>query len=86
MRMIAFAVYDRAACAYSAPFFQATRGLGERSFGEACADEKSQLSKTPGDFELFEVGSFDSEEGLFIPRSKPELLVTAQQVIAQRGE
>lgn len=84
MRMIGFAVFDRAAQGFSAPFFQQTRGLGERSFAEACTDEGSQLSKTPADFELYEVGAFDSEEGVFIPRDKPELLTTAVQVISLR--
>ena len=83
MKVLAFAVFDRAARAYSAPFFQHTRGLGERMFADTLMDEKTTIHQHPGDFELFEVGAFDTEEGTFEVR-KPELLTTAIQVLSLR--
>jgi len=85
MRVLAFSVYDRAARSYSAPFFQHTRGLGERMFADTAVDQETQIAKHPGDFELFEVGAFDTETGRFEAREAPELLTTAVQTLSLRA-
>lgn len=82
MKILAFAVYDRAAQAYSAPFYQHTRGLGERMFADLVVDPQSQVSKHPGDYELFCVGEFDNETGELSSADKPLLLVTGPQVLS----
>lgn len=85
MKLLAFAVYDRAARAYSAPFYQHTRGLGERMFADLVVDPQSNVSKHPGDYELFCVGEFDNEEGVLSSPDKPLLLVTGVQVLSLKA-
>lgn len=83
MIQFAFAVYDRAACAYSQPFFQSTRGLGERAFADVIADGKSAMAQHPGDYDLFCIGTFNNEDGV-LESTKPQLLVTGIQVLSIR--
>lgn len=83
MKQLAFAIYDRAASAYSQPFFQHTRGLGERAFADAIAKEDSVLHQHPGDYDLFCIGSFDNEDGS-LESTKPQLLITGIQVLSLR--
>lgn len=84
MRQRIFAIYDRAACCYSQPFYQQTRGLGERAFTDAICDEKSAMHAHPGDYDLFDLGEYDNEDGCFVG-GKPLLLVTGIQVLSLRA-
>lgn len=84
MRTLAFSVYDRAARAYSPPFYQQTRGLAERVFAGLCTDPDTTVAKNPGDFELYEVGEFDSETGV-VQACEVTLLTTAVQTLSLRA-
>lgn len=59
-----FSVYDVKACAYMQPFFAVNSGSALRSFDDAVMDEKSIFAKHPGDYQLFELGTFDDSVGL----------------------
>ncbi len=63
MKLQAFAVRDSKAEAFFPPFFQGTVGQGERTFVDLCRDGNVELSKHPGDYQLYLVGGFDSETG-----------------------
>lgn len=84
MRTLAFSVYDRAARAYSPPFYQQTRGLAERVFAGLCTDPDTTVAKNPGDFELYEVGAFDTETGV-LEVGEPVMLTTAVQTLSLRA-
>lgn len=87
MRLLAFAVYDRAARAYFAPVFFPTRGLAERWFADMAVSQENVIGKHPGDHELYEVGGFDGESGELVidPNVRgPVLLTTAVQVLSLR--
>lgn len=58
-----FTVYDSKAEAYLQPFFMRSMGEALRGFQEVCNDPQSNLCKYPGDFTLFEIGSYDEESG-----------------------
>ena len=62
-------MFDKKAETFTAPI--ATPGIGQlaRAIGESVnASEKSEtFAKHPGDFQLFEVGSFDETTGRLIP-------------------
>lgn len=72
-----FSIKDVKAEGFNTPFFQATFGLAERTFKEACQDEKSLLSKHPGDFSLYYVGEFIQETGEFRPEAQPRHVCNA---------
>lgn len=84
MKTLAFSVYDRAGMAYAPPFFTHTRGLAERMFTDLATDEKTTVGQHPGDFELYEVGSFDSETGR-LEMTAPVMLTTAVQQLSLRA-
>ena len=79
----AFAVLDVKASAYGMPMFMSTRGLALRGFADACADSRSMLAQHPEDYQLFEIGEYDQNNGRLNSLEQPELVATASQVVAQ---
>lgn len=67
MKRIVFAVRDRAADSFGAPFVQVARGQAIRSFSDEInrAAPDNQLYLHPDDFDLFELGEFDDSTGLY---------------------
>lgn len=70
--MKAFAIKDLKAEGFNTPFFQQTFGLAERSFKDACQDEKTSLAKHPEDYSLFFIGEFNQSTGIFEPQNPPK--------------
>lgn len=64
--MKCFAIKDIKSEGFNTPFFQATFGLAERAFKDACQDEKSTIAKHREDFSLYYIGQFDQTSGEFI--------------------
>lgn len=62
-----YSIFDAAAEAYMQPFFAKTNGLALRIFADTISSEKSVLHAHPGDFTLFEIGSFNEETGEITP-------------------
>jgi len=64
MRLFLYGVKDLKAGAFTSPPFGAvTRGVAIRMFSQALNDPNSDLGKYPADFELWELGVFDQENG-----------------------
>lgn len=78
MRLQAFAVFDEKVGAFMAPFFCLTKGQAARSFGDAVLDSQNPMSRHPEDYRLYEVGSFDDQEGVFE--------VSARNLVARGSE
>lgn len=72
-----FSVFDSKADAYILPFFCVNTAVAIRGFSLACKDETSQFCRHPGDFTLFEVGTWDETPGLFVPYEAKISLGTA---------
>lgn len=64
MRLKAFSVFDGAANAYISPFFVPTVGVAQRAFTQAVRDPSHSYSRSPADYTLFEIGSFDDATGM----------------------
>ena len=54
-----FCVFDSKAEAYLQPFFMRTAGEAIRAFTDLVNGSDNQFCKYPGDFVLFELGSYD---------------------------
>lgn len=80
MKLVAVAVRDSAVDAFMRPFFVPTTAFAVRSFGEEMKNADSPMAKSPQDFALFELGSFDEESGRFENLESPRQLVRAQDV------
>lgn len=61
-----FALRDSAIDAYGRPFYAVTRGSAIRSLQDSLA-EKSEISRHPEDFELFEIGEYNDGDGVLTP-------------------
>lgn len=61
-----YCTYDRAAESYSPPFAAPHVGVASRGFIDAInnSSRESDISNHPEDFDLFEIGEFDSSTGL----------------------
>lgn len=58
-----FTVYDSKVESYMNPFFCKSVGEALRSFQEIANDKNHQIGKYPADFTLFEIGTYNDENG-----------------------
>ncbi|QXP44270.1 MAG: nonstructural protein [Arizlama microvirus] len=72
-----FSILDAKAKVYSNPFFMPQIGQALRGFGDLVNGEKSDVSKHPEDYSLYQVGEYDDEAGMFLDFSKPVYLAKA---------
>jgi hypothetical protein len=75
-------VKDRAADAYGRPMFVPSIGVAIRSFSDEINHKNAdnQLYNHPDDFDLYELGQFDDNTGLFTLHEQPKLLSLGKQV------
>lgn len=78
-----FAVYDSKAQAFMQPFFSNATGSAIRAFGDASNDGKSAFSLHPGDYQLYEIGSYDDLEGRLTSIVPPKLLGCALDFVTK---
>lgn len=67
-----FSIRDVATDAYFDPFCSPTKPAALRTFADLVNDPQSTINRHPEDYELFELGSFDTGSGMFevgVPRS-----------------
>lgn len=74
--LIVVAVRDKAMEAYMRPFFVPARGMAVRSFADEVqrAAQDNPIYMHPGDYDLYDLGSFDEETGLFVSLERPVML------------
>ncbi|AXH75720.1 MAG: nonstructural protein [Microviridae sp.] len=71
MQKSIFSVYDTKAKTFCTPFFSQNKNTALRDFKHACNDTGSHLFKSPEDYTLFELGSFDDESACFFIEPQP---------------
>lgn len=62
-----YAIHDSKAAFYGPPFYARQNGEAIRIFTQAVTDPKSDFQKYPGDYTLFELGSYDDATGVISP-------------------
>ena len=60
-----FSVYDSKALGFHNPWYGEAVGAAVRAFADASNDAQCPYSKHPGDYQLYEIGSFDNVKGVF---------------------
>jgi hypothetical protein len=71
------------------PFFTQNRGTAIRGIQlQVQQDANSMLAKYPSDFDLFYVGNFDDESGLFIviDSGSPVFIINVSEIIGGSDE
>lgn len=77
-----FSVFDSKAGAYLTPFFCVNRAVAVRSFRAAVQDEDSDFHRYAGDYTLFELGEWNSQDGVWVPLVAKENLGLASEHLA----
>lgn len=83
MIKIIVAVKDQAVEFYGNPFVVHTKMEAIRSFIGEVQNKESMMNKSPQDYDLFQLGTYDTETGM-IKGHEPTRLMRAVEV--QRGE
>lgn len=81
-----FAVYDLKAKFFGQPFFEAEQASAIRCFSDAVNDSSNpsnMWNKHPGDFQLYEIGEYNTETGEVTP-SLTSALVMANALIRRK--
>jgi len=82
MNTLIFCVKDRATDMFGTPMFLMATGQATRSFSDEVNRKEAgnQLNMHPDDFDLYQLGTFDSESGSFLTHA-PELVVRGKDLI-----
>lgn len=75
-----YSVYDRAAEAFTQPFFAQTDGWAIRQFTDTVNDTNSMLHKHAEDYTLYQLGVFNDASGLVEVPEEPKRLISAKEV------
>lgn len=59
----AFSIYDSKGETFSPPFFMQAKGEAIRAFTETASDRQTTIGKYPADFTLFQIGTFNPDDG-----------------------
>lgn len=87
MKILVFSVYDSKAEAYLKPFFAPTIGLALRSMQAAVSDDQHEFCKYPGDYTLFQIGTYRDETGQLEPNPQGHVsLGTALEIKSTKPE
>lgn len=82
MKLVLCTVKDRAADAYGRPMFVPSVGVAIRSFTDEVNrnDPENNLYNHPDDFDLYDLGVFDDNTGVFSLHDTPKQLAIGKQV------
>lgn len=58
-----YSIFDRKALQYHPPFHASTDGSAVRSFADLVNDASSTISRHPGDYVLYRIGTYDDQKG-----------------------
>lgn len=79
MKMIVFSVRDRALNGFMRPFVAPAVGIAVRSFADEVNKQDSPMFAHPDDYDLYELGTFDEETGLIVPRETPRQVAIGKE-------
>lgn len=77
MKLIIFAIRDNKAGHYAPPFTKSSRGEAERDFTTLSRDAQSTVNKYPEDFDLYELGTLDDQNGKITAHDTPQHMLKA---------
>lgn len=81
-----YAIYDQKAESYNMPFAISTDGLARRAFEDACKDPRTDLSRYPGDFSLYNIGLWSETTGEFENVVPPKFIARNNEVVPATSE
>lgn len=83
MILQAYSVYDRKALQYHPPFFATNDGSAIRSFKDLANDQNTTVGRHPGDYVLFNVGSYEDSNGALVAANPVLHVIDALALVEQ---
>lgn len=80
MKYCVYAIFDSAIKTFSAPQTTSHRGAALRGFGDAVNNKETVFAGHPDDYDLYILGEFDDQTGLF-STGAPEALVRGKDLV-----
>lgn len=80
MTLKCYSIRDAKGEVFNNPFYKKTHGEAERDFHQLCKDEKSFPGQYPEDYDLYYLGEYDDQTGLFQSLPTPQHIIKAVQV------
>lgn len=70
MKRQMYSIFDKQSGMWCIPYCQATDALGQREFSRIINEPNNVLHDNPEDFDLYYVGFFDDEHGIYESEEK----------------
>lgn len=83
--MKTYGIFDIKTARYLPPFYAVTHGHAIRMFTDHTNERGTPLNLHPEDYQLFHLGDFNDELGVFENRPRPEPLAQAIEVINKQA-
>lgn len=77
MKTFVYSVFDDKAEVFMPPFYQSTSGMAMRVFADACRQTDHPFHQNPGDYHLYEIGTFQNDTGALLGYENVKLLINA---------
>lgn len=83
MKLNLFSMRDRASDVFGTPFFLHSTGAAIRAFGDLVNDPKKEdlVSKHPGDFDLYILGTWDDAQATFEILERPRQVAVGKDLL-----
>jgi len=76
-----YAVYDMKAAAFLQPYFSQLDATAIRALSAAVNDPTTMLNKFPGDYALYQIGTFDDQLGQLVGLNPPRQMCMAAALL-----
>lgn len=84
MELRTYSIRDAKGEIFLTPFLKKTHGEAERDFTTLVNDNQSMPNKYPEDFDLYYIGTFCDQKGIYQCLDTPQHIVKAVQVLRQQ--
>lgn len=81
MRFKVVAIKDNAILSFAQPVFVPHVGAAIRSFGDEVGKKDTQLGQHPEDYELYLLGEYDDQTGMFTQDTAPERVSSGKDFV-----
>ncbi|WNK13547.1 MAG: nonstructural protein [Microvirus sp.] len=69
---------------YLPPFYVVAPGQAIRLFEDGCGDKESPFGKHPGDYKLYQIGTFDDQDAVWEQLSPVQLVCSGSDWLASQ--
>lgn len=84
MKLIVYAVRDRAVDCFNQPFFSVARAAATRAFADEVNRQGSPSNSHPEDYDLYELGTYDDSSGALVPLTRPLQVAVGKELVSAK--